>query len=136
MDNRSSELRSRNMANIHSSNTKPEITVRHFLYHQGFRYYKNVASMPGKPDIVITKYRTVIFVNGCFWHHHEGCKYFVWPKSNVKFWEEKINRNVERDEMHYNMLREDGWKIIIVWECMLKKNKEQTLAKLADEIRK
>ena len=91
------EQRSYNMSHIRGKNTRPEELVRRYLFAQGFRYRKNDARFPGKPDIVLPKYKTVIFVNGCFWHAHEGCKYFVWPKSNVDFWKKKINGNIQRD---------------------------------------
>ena len=111
------EQRSYNMSRIHGKNTKPEELVRKYLFAQGFRYRKNDTRYPGKPDIVLPKYRTVIFVNGCFWHKHDGCRYFVWPKSNIEFWEEKITRNVNRDNDNYQKLKEMGWNVLIVWEC-------------------
>ncbi|MBR2895179.1 MAG: DNA mismatch endonuclease Vsr [Oscillospiraceae bacterium] len=115
------EQRSYNMSRIRGKNTKPEEQVRKYLFSQGFRYRKNDARLPGKPDIVLPKYKTVIFVNGCFWHAHEGCRYFVWPKSNVDFWKRKINGNVERDLRNQQLLNEQGWNVIVVWECQLKK---------------
>ena len=120
MDNRSKEARSKNMARIPSKNTKPEDTVRKFLFKEGFRYRKNVASLPGKPDIVLPKYKTVVFVNGCFWHAHEGCKWFVPPKSNTEFWEKKFSYNIERDRKNYKKLEEMGWQVLIVWECEIR----------------
>ena len=120
MDNRTPESRSRNMSRIPSKNTKPEETVRKYLFSQGFRYRKNVSNLPGKPDIVLPKYNTVVFVNGCFWHAHQGCKWFVPPKSNSEFWQKKFSYNMERDERNYNLLRELGWKVIIVWECEIR----------------
>jgi DNA mismatch endonuclease (patch repair protein) len=115
--------------------TKPEIIVRKYLFSQGFRYRKNVASMPGKPDIVLPKYRTCIFVNGCFWHLHEGCKYFVWPKSNSDFWEHKLRTNRDRDLKAYQSKQEEGWHVIVVWECELKKEKQKhTLDTIVDKI--
>ena len=101
MDNRSKEARSRNMSRIPSKNTKPEETVRKYLFSQGFRYRKNVSNLPGKPDIVLPKYKTVVFVNGCFWHAHQDCKWFVPPKSNSEFWQHKFMYNIERDERNY-----------------------------------
>lgn len=115
------EQRSYNMSRIHGKNTKPEELVRKYLFAQGFRYRKNDARLPGKPDIVLPKYKTVIFVNGCFWHGHEGCKYFVWPKSNEQFWRNKIEGNISRDQRNTMLLRENGWKVVVVWECELKK---------------
>ena len=122
MDVHDKETRSYNMSCIKCKNTKPEEMVRKFLFSKGFRYRKNDKRLPGSPDIVIPKYKTVIFVNGCFWHGHEGCKYFVWPKSNKEFWENKIKTNIERDNKKINQLEELGWKVIIVWECELKKD--------------
>ena len=109
------------MSRIRGKDTKPEELVRKYLFSQGFRYRKNDARLPGKPDIVLPKYKTVIFVNGCFWHAHEGCKYFVWPKNNADFWKKKIRHNVERDAKNYQLLEELGWKVLTVWECDLKK---------------
>lgn len=120
-DNHTKEIRSYNMSRIRSKNTKSEEMVRKFLFSQGFRYRKNDARLPGKPDIVLPKYKTVIFVNGCFWHKHEGCKYFVWPKSNEKFWQAKINANVSRDQENMKRLTKLGWNVIVIWECELKK---------------
>lgn len=134
-DIKSPEARSHNMAAIKGRNTKPEEIVRKFLFSQGFRYRKNDPRLPGKPDIVLPKYRTVVFVNGCFWHLHQGCKYFVWPKQNAEFWRNKISGNAERDQWNYTALREAGWRVIIVWECELKKARNVTLAILAQNIR-
>lgn len=135
-DNHSKETRSYNMSRIRSKDTKPEEIVRKYLFAQGFRYRKNDSRYPGKPDIVLPKYKTVIFVNGCFWHKHEGCKYFVWPKSNVEFWQKKILSNVTRDEQNYLILEKQGWNVIVVWECQLKKNIcESTLKDLIMQIK-
>lgn len=122
MDVHDKETRSYNMSCIKGKNTKPEEMVRKFLFSKGFRYRKNDKRLPGSPDIVLPKYKTVIFVNGCFWHGHEGCKYFVWPKSNEEFWKNKIKTNIERDNKKIEQLEELGWKVIIVWECELKKD--------------
>ena len=119
-DVHSPEVRSFNMSQIHGKDTKPEDKVRKYLFSRGFRYRKNDKRLPGKPDIVLPKYRTVIFVNGCFWHKHEGCKYFVMPKSNTDFWTMKIEGNVERDLKQQRLLTEQGWKVLVVWECELK----------------
>lgn len=120
------------MASIRSKNTKPEILVRKFLWRHEFRYRLNNPRLPGHPDIVLRKYRTCIFVNGCFWHGHEGCKYFVMPKTNTSFWDKKINRNRERDKEEQKKLAEMGWHVIVVWDCELKPDKrEKTLASLA-----
>ena len=130
------EQRSYNMSCIRSKNTKPEEIVRKYLFSKGFRYRKNDARLPGKPDVVLPKYKTVIFVNGCFWHKHEGCKYFVWPKNNADFWKAKISANVERDQRNYTALQEMGWKVILVWECELKGDaRTERLLKLCEEIR-
>ncbi len=123
------------MSNIPSKNTKPEETVRKYLFSQGFRYRKNVSSLPGKPDIVLPKYKTVVFVNGCFWHAHQGCKWFVPPKSNSEFWQKKFDYNVERDKRNYEKLAESGWEIIIVWECEIRHgNAEERLELLKKQI--
>jgi len=124
-----------NMSHIRSKNTKPEEMVRKYLFSKGFRYHKNVRKLPGCPDIVLPKYKTVIFVNGCFWHKHD-CPRFVWPSSNQEYWIPKITSNVERDERNYSMLRNEGWSVIIVWECELKKAvADARLEKLINEIK-
>ena len=129
-------IRSYNMSRIKGKDTKPEETVRKYLFSKGFRYRKNVSTLPGKPDIVLPKYKTCIFVHGCFWHKHEGCKYFVWPKSNEEFWKDKLEKNVTRDKNEQAELENMGWHILIVWECQLKKkNKEQTLRELEEKIK-
>ena len=134
-DNHSKEVRSKNMSHIRSTNSKPEEIVRKYLFSKGFRYRKNVRTLPGCPDIVLPKYKTIIFVNGCFWHKHD-CPRFVWPSSNEDYWRPKILRNVERDQKNAEALKNMGWRIITVWECELKKKvAEQTLEKLAEEIR-
>lgn len=111
------------MSRIRSKDTGPEIRIRKALHAKGFRFRKNVASMPGTPDVVLPKYRTVIFVNGCFWHGHEGCSKFVMPKTNVEFWENKIRRNRERDLLNCQRLESLQWNVIDVWECELSKNR-------------
>lgn len=132
-DVHSPQVRSRNMSKIKGTNTKPEMIVRRHLFSKGFRYRKNDVRLPGKPDIVLPKYKTVIFVNGCFWHKHNGCKYFVWPKSNPEFWKSKIEGNVDRDILNHQLLRDAGWNVIVVWECELKKDiREQTLERLVE----
>lgn len=130
------EQRSYNMSQIRGKNTKPEELVRKYLFSQGFRYRKNDARLPGKPDIVLPKYKTVIFVNGCFWHGHEDCRYFVWPKNNAEFWKEKITGNIQRDKNNYQLLTARGWRVIVVWECELKKKTiRETLERLVQVIR-
>ena len=124
------------MQNIRSTNSKPECLVRKFLFSQGFRYRKHDKRYPGTPDIVLPKYRTVIFVHGCFWHMHEGHSCFVMPKSNTDYWEPKLKRNKLRDAQNISMLESSGWKVIVVWECELKKSRRnQTLADIARLIR-
>lgn len=130
------ERRSYNMSQIRNKDTKPEELVRKYLFTQGFRYRKNDPRLPGKPDIVLPKYRTAIFVNGCFWHGHEGCKYFVWPKNNEEFWKNKISGNIRRDSDNHIRLKQIGWNVIIVWECQLKKqNLQQTLTRVCAQIK-
>lgn len=134
-DNHSKEVRSINMSHIRSTNSKPEEIVRKYLFAEGFRYRKNVKKLPGCPDIVLPKYKTVIFVNGCFWHKHD-CHRFVWPSSNQDYWRPKILRNVERDNQSRKELETLGWKVITVWECELKKNVlNETLGKLIAELK-
>lgn len=108
------------MSRIKCKNTKPEETVRKYLFSNGFRYRKNDKRLPGTPDIVLPKYKTVIFVNGCFWHGHKGCRYFVVPKTNTDFWLNKINTNIERDKCKQEALKELGWNVVVVWECELR----------------
>ena len=119
-DTHSKEVRSRNMSHIRSTNSKPEEIVRKYLFSRGLRYRKNVRSLPGTPDIVLKKYRTVVFVNGCFWHHHD-CGRFVWPATNTEYLRKKIDRNTERDKENYDLLTAQGWQVLIIWECQLKK---------------
>ena len=134
-DNHTKEIRSMNMSHIRSTNSKPEEIVRKYLFSKGFRYRKNVKKLPGCPDIVLPKYQTVIFVNGCFWHKHD-CPRFVWPSSNQAYWRPKILRNVERDQLSRQELEALGWKVIAVWECELKKKVRDTrLAELEAEIK-
>ncbi len=135
-DVKTPEQRSRNMAAIKGKDTKPEIIVRKYLFSRGLRFRVQVRKLPGNPDIVLPKFKTVIFVNGCFWHGHEGCKYFRLPKSNVGFWKEKIEHNVARDVRNEASLKALGWRVIRVWECELrnKVNREDTLNKIYDSI--
>ena len=125
------EQRHKNMAAIRSRDTKPEMVVRKFLWSRGFRYRVNNPRLPGHPDIVLRKYHTCIFVNGCFWHGHEGCKYYRVPKMNTEFWERKISRNRERDREEQKQLARMGWHCITIWECELKgERREKTLESL------
>lgn len=132
----SKEKRSDVMSKIRSKNSKPELLIRSFLFSNGFRFRIHNKKLPGKPDIVLKKWRTVIFVHGCFWHGHEDCTISHMPKSNEDYWEPKINGNITRDTVNKNYLEADGWKVIIVWECEIRnKNlREQRLLKLVDEI--
>lgn len=122
------------MAAIRSTNTTPEMKVRRYLFSRGLRYRLNVKNLPGKPDLVFPKYKTVVFVNGCFWHKHD-CGKFHWPQSNEEYWRKKIFRNVERDRQNRLDLEAMGWKVITVWECELsRKNEKMTLEKLYNDI--
>jgi len=135
-DVHSKEVRSYNMSRIKGKNTKPELVVRKYLFGQGFRYRLHDKRFPGKPDIIFPKYKTVIFVHGCFWHGHKNCKYFVLPKSNSDWWALKIERNISNDLIAVRKLKGAGWNIIVVWECELKSTfKEETLKKISQEIR-
>jgi DNA mismatch endonuclease (patch repair protein) len=135
-DVHSKEVRSYNMSRIRSKNTKPEMLVRKFLHKKGFRYRLHVKDMPGKPDIVLPKYKTVIFIHGCFWHGHEGCKYYVVPKTRTEWWLNKITGNINNDTKAEKNLRSDGWNIIKLWECELKKiTVEVTLSHLEDTLK-
>ncbi|MDE5657495.1 MAG: very short patch repair endonuclease [Muribaculaceae bacterium] len=127
----SKEQRRRCMSHIRSKDTKPEVLVRRFLFASGFRFRLHRKDLPGKPDIVLPKYKTAIFINGCFWHGHQNCKYATIPETNREFWLTKISRNVERDKATYSELRRQGWSIIEIWQCQLKpKQKDQTLQNL------
>ncbi len=130
-DNHSKEIRSMNMSHIRYKDTKPEIIVRSFLHRKGFRFRKNDKRYPGKPDIVLPKYKTAIYVNGCFWHMHD-CKKFVWPKSNTEYWISKLTNNKNRDLKYYEQMKEKQWKVIVVWECEIN---ESRLERLIAEIR-
>lgn len=134
-DNHTPEERSYNMSRIRYKDTKPEEMVRKYLFSKGFRYRKNVQFLPGRPDIVLPKYRTIVFVNGCFWHMH-NCERFKWPSTNAEYWTNKITNNAKRDQKNIEKLQNDGWKVIVVWECDLRKERiEKTLSKLITEIK-
>jgi DNA mismatch endonuclease (patch repair protein) len=122
-DVHSKEIRSYNMSNIKGKNTKPEMLVRKFLFSKGYRYRLHDLKLPGKPDLVLPRYKTVIFVHGCFWHGHESCKYFVAPKTRTEWWLDKIGRNQQRDKQAMKLLKKDGWKVIPIWECDLRPGK-------------
>ena len=131
----SPEQRHNCMSRIRGKNTTPEMMVRKELFSHGYRYRVNVKNLPCKPDIVLRKYNTVIFVNGCFWHGHEGCKKFVIPKTNTEFWKDKIRSNQERDKEGYVKLKEQGWKVIVVWECELTKQRfDETMNSIFAEL--
>lgn len=119
-DVHSKEIRSYNMSRIKGKNTKPEMLVRKFLHANGFRYRLHVKDLPGKPDIVLPKYKTVIFIQGCFWHGHDQCKFYSVPKTNTEFWVKKINDNKLKDQANLQIIREQGWKVIEIWGCQLK----------------
>jgi DNA mismatch endonuclease (patch repair protein) len=136
-DVHSKEIRSKNMAAIKGKNTRPEMLVRKFLYAHGYRYRLHDKKLPGKPDIVLPKYKTVIFVHGCFWHGHKNCKYFVVPKTRTEWWLNKINGNIANDVKAAKALKKEGWKIINLWECGLKPFKvEKKLFFLKKELQK
>ena len=116
-DHLSPEKRSWNMRRIRSRDTTPELRVRSLLHRAGYRYRIHVTRMPGKPDIVLPRYRTVVFVNGCFWHRHPGCRYATIPRSNTAYWREKFERTIARDETAHTTLRQNGWAVVVVWEC-------------------
>lgn len=135
-DVHSKEIRSYNMSQIKGKNTKPEIMVRKFLFSHGLRYRIHVKALPGKPDIVLPKYRTVIFVHGCFWHGHEGCKNFIIPKTRTDWWLKKINYNRNKDVENANLLKIHGWHVITVYECDLKrKDRAEILQKIVEQVK-
>lgn len=134
-DIHSKETRSFNMSRIRGKNTKPEMLVRKFLFSKGFRYRLHDKKLPGSPDIVLPKYKTVIYVHGCFWHGHQDCKYFVVPKTRTEWWLNKITRNRDNDKKAIAKIQELGWKSIEIWECQLKGNNvTKSLEKLAAEL--
>lgn len=135
MDVHTKETRSYNMSRIKNKNTKPEELVRKELFKRGLRYRKNVKKLPGCPDIIFPKYNVAVFINGCFWHIHEDCKYFKWPENNKEFWMNKLLGNKRRDIENIKELEKMGWKVIVVWECELKKKyRAERLNKLYLEI--
>lgn len=135
-DKFSKEKRSEIMSKIAGKETTPEILIRRFLFSNGYRFRKNVKTLPGKPDIVMPKYKIIIFVHGCFWHKH-NCKRGDLPQDNANFWSEKINKNVERDNSNISKLKSAGWNIIVIWQCEIKNNvlRESRLKRLLEEIR-
>lgn len=126
MDNLTKEHRRKNMQGIRSCNTKPELIVRKNLWKNGIRYRLNRKDLPGKPDLTISKYNSILFIHGCFWHKH-NCKYFKWPKSNIEYWTEKIQGNAKRDKTNAKTLQKLGWHVYTVWECEIKHNLENTM---------
>jgi DNA mismatch endonuclease (patch repair protein) len=131
------KTRSYNMSRIRGTNTKPEMIVRKYLHAKGLRYRLHNKNLPGKPDITLSKYRSVVFINGCFWHGHEGCKYFTLPKTRTEWWKTKIEDTVKRDIRTIKDLKDLGWNPIVIWECELKpKKKEETLNNLINNIAK
>ena len=128
------EKRSWNMSRIRGKDTKPELIFRSLLHKKGFRFRLHDKNLPGKPDIILPRYKTVIFVNGCFWHRHSGCKYAYNPKSRQQFWQEKVARTVSRDKEKTECLREHGWHVLTVWECELKENSEKAINRILQEI--
>lgn len=134
-DRISPEKRSWNMSRIKGKDTKIEVQVRSWLFSKGLRFRKNDKRYPGTPDIVLPKYKTVIFINGCFWHRHENCKYATTPKTRTDFWIEKFEKNVANDELHKQQLEDMGWKVIVIWECQLhKKTFEDTMQNVLGQI--
>lgn len=123
------------MSRIPAKDTSVEVKVRKYLFSQGFRYRKNVKSLPGKPDIVLPKYRTVLFIHGCFWHRHSGCKRATTPKSRLEYWLPKFERNVENDKKHCEELFSLGWHPIVIWECEINKSFDETMARVVREIK-
>lgn len=134
MDRLTPQQRSINMSKIRFSATKPELKVRHWLWKHGYRYRLNVRGIPGKPDIVLRRYRTAIFVNGCFWHGHVKCKKSMLPKTNTTFWEEKISRNIERDQQNHELLKKNGWFVIVIWECQLTSNTSENTMRYVEHM--
>ncbi|WP_270525134.1 very short patch repair endonuclease [Longibaculum muris] len=128
-------VRSKIMSRIKGKDTSIELKVRKYLYHHGFRYKKNDKSLPGTPDIVITKYKVAIFINGCFWHHHHNCKYAVYPKTRKEYWIPKIEKNVDNDIKHYQQLEELDYRVIVVWECEINEIFEYRMEQLIEEIK-
>ncbi len=135
-DLHSKVVRSYNMSRIRGQNTSPEIMVRKYLHAEGFRFRLHDKKLPGKPDIVLKKYKTVIFVNGCFWHSHKNCRYAIIPKTRTEWWEQKLNRTKERDKEATENLCLINWRVITIWECDLKKEKREiTLSALCTELK-
>ncbi len=135
VDTLSPEKRSWNMSRVKSKSTSIELKVCKYLYSQGFRYRKNVTKLPGKPDIVLGKYNTVVFIHGCFWHRHIGCKDATTPKTNTEFWVKKFTTNIENDKKHLEALQKQGWNVIVLWECEINSNFDQTMNNVISTLR-
>lgn len=136
MDSLTQEKRSWNMSRIKGKNTRPEIAMRSLLHRNGFRFRLQAKELPGKPDIVLPKFKTVIFVHGCFWHRHKNCKYCYTPKSRKDFWTDKFNRTIQRDAEQVSALKQLGWEPVIVWECELKESSAKTLKQIEANLNK
>ncbi|MFR1802067.1 MAG: very short patch repair endonuclease [Faecalispora jeddahensis] len=130
------EKRSWNMSRIRRKNTEIEIKVRKYLFSQGFRFRKNVADMPGKPDIVLSKYKTIIFIHGCYWHRHASCKNCTTPNTNREFWLKKFEKNMQNDSKHQQELEAAGWKVLILWECEIENDFERLMDNLVVELQR
>ena len=131
----SQETRSRMMSGIRGRDTKPELLIRRHLHAQGLRFRLDARDLPGRPDIVLPRWKTVVFAHGCFWHRHKDCSFFRLPKTRPEFWADKIQRNVERDRIALERLRDEGWRVAIIWECALRKEQDHTLDRLASFVR-
>jgi DNA mismatch endonuclease (patch repair protein) len=134
-DRISPEKRSWNMSRVRNADTSIEVKVRKWLFHEGFRFRKNVKTLPGKPDVVLPKYKAVIFIHGCFWHRHPNCKRATTPETREDFWITKFNRNICNDQKHILELNQLGWKVIVLWECEINKNFDETVQMLKTQIR-
>ncbi len=134
MDTVDKETRSKIMSKVGQKATAPEMKLRKALFARGFRYRVNVKKLSGSPDLVFKKYKAAIFVHGCFWHRHEGCKYATIPKSRVEFWSAKFKANIERDKQNIQKLIESGWRVLVIWECVIKKKDEKSFRKVVDEV--
>lgn len=134
-DRLSPDKRSWLMSHVKSKDTTIELKVRKWLFSQGFRYRKNVATLPGKPDIVLKKYNTIIFIHGCFWHRHPNCPKASIPKSKTEYWVNKFEKNIERDHQNIQKLEKYGWKVIVIWQCQIQKNFDQCMNSLSDTLR-
>lgn len=134
MDTVDKATRSKIMSKVGQKSTGPEMKLRKALFAKGFRYRVNVKKLPGSPDIVLPKYKAVIFVHGCFWHRHKGCKYATMPKTRVDFWNAKFNANIKRDRKNIDALLDAGWRVLVVWECVLKKKGQTGLDEVMDSV--